>query len=40
MKGLAGSGNRAVDLHELEAELRRLADRAQVGGSASMSRDV
>jgi hypothetical protein len=38
MKGLPDGEYRADDLHELEAQLRRLADRAQVAGSPFASR--
>lgn len=38
MKGLPDGEYSAGDLHELEAQLRRLADRAQVAGSPFASR--
>lgn len=38
MTGLADGEHRAADLRELEARLRRLADRAQLAGSTSTGR--
>ena len=38
MKGLPDGEYRAEDLHELAAQLRRLADRAQVAGSPFANR--
>ncbi|MGU7773729.1 hypothetical protein ACV229_26545 [Burkholderia sp. MR1-5-21] len=38
MKALPDGEYHAVDLHELETQLRRLADRAQVAGSTFTSR--
>jgi len=38
MKDLPDGEYQANDLHELEAHLRRLADRAQVAGSTFSSR--